>query len=72
MQWLLNVHVHATFIEGRAYDAAARLNSRVLLQRKGKKKEKEKYKKERKSDYTVCRWYIELRMIQETLRNLCE
>lgn len=44
MQWLLNVHVHATFIEGRAHDAAARLNSRVLPRRRERKKTYEEEK----------------------------
>jgi len=31
MQWFLNVHVHATFIEERAHDAATRLTRACFL-----------------------------------------
>lgn len=64
MQWLLNVHVHATFIEECAHDAAARLNSRVLpLGKEGKKKE---MYREEKNPTTLSRWFIELRGTRNT------
>jgi len=46
MQWFLNVHVHATFIEGRAHDAAARLTRACFLNIKKRKNKK------KKSNYT--------------------